>query len=53
MRLIRDGKSELIPARYCYKTDLDDEMSGWEIYGNIFKNATTGILLGGGRRNNM
>ena len=26
-------------------------MSGWEFYGNLIKNATTGVLLGGGRRN--
>jgi len=30
---------------------LDDEMSGWEFYGNVVRNATTGVLLGGGRRN--
>ena len=26
-------------------------MSGWEFYGNTIINSTTGILLGGGRRN--
>ena len=30
---------------------LDDQMSGWKFYGNLIKNATTGVLLGGGRRN--
>ena len=30
---------------------LDDQMSGWEFYGNTIVNATTGILIGGGRRN--
>ena len=30
---------------------LDDQMSGWEFYGNTIINSTTGILLGGGRRN--
>ena len=30
---------------------LDDQMSGWEFYGNTIINATTGVLLGGGRRN--
>eukprot|EP00039_Didymoeca_costata_P013068 m.193312 g.193312 ORF g.193312 m.193312 type:complete len:730 (-) comp15666_c0_seq7:2429-4618(-) len=32
---------------------LDDEMSGWEFYGNIIKNSTTGVLLGGGRHNKV
>lgn len=32
---------------------LDDEMSGWEFSGNLVINATTGVLLGGGRRNNI
>ena len=33
---------------------LDDQMSGWEIYGNtIIINATTGVRLGGGRRNTL
>jgi hypothetical protein len=32
---------------------LDDEMSGWEFSGNTVINATTGVLLGGGRRNNI
>ena len=27
---------------------LDDEMSGWEFYGNTIVNCTTGVLLGGG-----
>ena len=26
---------------------LDDQMSGWEFYGNTIINSTTGILLGG------
>ena len=30
---------------------LDDEMSGWEFYGNTIRNSTTGVLIGGGRRN--
>ena len=30
---------------------LDDQMSGWEFYGNTIVNSTTGVLLGGGRRN--
>ena len=30
---------------------LDDQMSGWEFYGNTIRNATVGFLLGGGRRN--
>eukprot|EP00937_MAST-01D_sp_MAST-1D-sp2_P005041 g5041.t1 len=30
---------------------LDDEMSGWQFYGNSIRNCTTGVLLGGGRRN--
>ena len=30
---------------------LDDQMSGWEFYGNTIVNATTGVLIGGGRRN--
>ena len=32
---------------------LDDQMSGWEFYGNTIINATTGVLLGGGRRNKI
>ena len=32
---------------------LDDEMSGWLFTGNTVINATTGVLLGGGRRNNI
>ena len=32
---------------------LDDQMSGWEFYGNFIQNSTTGILLGGGRRNHI
>eukprot|EP00040_Diaphanoeca_grandis_P011519 m.59091 g.59091 ORF g.59091 m.59091 type:complete len:658 (-) comp22658_c0_seq1:334-2307(-) len=30
---------------------LDDQMSGYEFYGNTIINSTTGVLLGGGRRN--
>lgn len=26
-------------------------MSGWQFYGNLVSNSTTGVLLGGGRRN--
>jgi hypothetical protein len=32
---------------------LDDQMSGYDFYGNTVKNATTGVLLGGGRRNRI
>ena len=32
---------------------LDDQMSGYDFYGNTIINATTGILLGGGRRNRI
>ena len=32
---------------------LDDQMSGWEFYGNTIINSTTGVLLGGGRRNHI
>jgi hypothetical protein len=32
---------------------LDDEMSGWEFYGNTIRNSSTGVLLGGGRRNRV
>jgi len=32
---------------------LDDQMSGWEFYGNIITNSTTGVLLGGGRGNKI
>ena len=28
-------------------------MSGWDIYGNVFSNASQGVLLGGGRRNQI
>jgi len=28
---------------------LDDQLSGWTIFGNIFENTGRGILLGGGR----
>ena len=30
---------------------LDDQISGWKFYGNTVVNATTGVLIGGGRRN--
>ena len=32
---------------------LDDQMSGWEFYGNTIRNASVGVLLGGGRRNSI
>jgi len=32
---------------------LDDQMSGWEFYNNTIINASTGVLLGGGRRNSI
>ena len=32
---------------------LDDEMSGWVFDSNTIINATTGVLLGGGRRNSI
>lgn len=32
---------------------LDDQMSGWEFYGNTVTDAVTGVLLGGGRRNHL
>lgn len=32
---------------------LDDEMSGWDFYGNTILNSTTGVLLGGGRHNRI
>ena len=32
---------------------LDDQMSGYDFYGNTVVNATTGVLLGGGRRNKI
>ena len=32
---------------------LDDQMSGYEFYGNTVVNATTGVLLGGGRDNRI
>ena len=32
---------------------LDDQMSGYDFYGNTIINATTGVLLGGGRRNRI
>ena len=32
---------------------LDDQMSGWDFYGNLIVNATTGVLLGGGRDNKI
>jgi len=32
---------------------LDDEMSGWDFYGNTILNSTTGVLLGGGRDNRI
>jgi len=30
---------------------LDDQMSGWQIENNTFINCSTGVLVGGGRRN--
>ena len=32
---------------------LDDMMSGYEFYGNLIRNATVGILIGGGRHNHV
>jgi len=32
---------------------LDDQMSGWVIDQNVFQNCQTGIVVGGGRRNNV
>jgi parallel beta-helix repeat protein len=32
---------------------LDDQMSGWEFYGNTIVNSSTGVLLGGGRDNKI
>lgn len=32
---------------------LDDQMSGWEFYNNTIINSSTGVLLGGGRRNSI
>lgn len=32
---------------------LDDQMSGYDFYGNTIINSTTGVLLGGGRRNSI
>ena len=32
---------------------LDDEMSGWDFYGNTIRNSTVGVLIGGGRRNRI
>jgi len=32
---------------------LDDQMSGWSIEGNTFINCQTGVVIGGGRRNNV
>jgi parallel beta-helix repeat protein len=32
---------------------LDDQMSGWVVEDNTFINCQTGILIGGGRRNNI
>jgi hypothetical protein len=30
-----------------------EQMSGYDFYGNVIINATTGVLLGGGRRNRI
>eukprot|EP01046_Picozoa_sp_COSAG06_P020940 COSAG06_NODE_1554_length_9117_cov_3.864050_1_plen_1209_part_00 len=35
------------------RIDLDDEMSGWEVYGNTLRNVGLGVLIGGGRRNHI
>ena len=32
---------------------LDDQMSGWDFYGNKIRNASQGVLLGGGRHNRI
>ena len=32
---------------------LDDEISGFDFYGNTIENAGLGVLLGGGRRNQI
>ena len=32
---------------------LDDQMSGYQFYGNTIVNASVGVLLGGGRRNSI
>ena len=32
---------------------LDDQMSGWDFYGNTIRNASQGVFLGGGRHNRI
>lgn len=32
---------------------LDDQMSGYQIYGNLVENCELGFMLGGGRNNNV
>merc|ERR1712087_103600 len=32
---------------------LDDQMSGWAVYGNEFRNCEGAMLIGGGRRNEL
>jgi len=42
------GTTEQVQAIY-----LDDQMSGWHVYNNTVINAQVGVLLGGGRMNNI
>jgi hypothetical protein len=47
--------TERLAQRSCSQNAfyLDDQMSGWDFYGNTIINATTGVLIGGGRRNHI
>eukprot|EP01102_Stenamoeba_stenopodia_P012802 TRINITY_DN4076_c0_g1_i1.p1 TRINITY_DN4076_c0_g1~~TRINITY_DN4076_c0_g1_i1.p1 ORF type:complete len:696 (-),score=109.35 TRINITY_DN4076_c0_g1_i1:82-2130(-) len=42
------GTTDQVQAIY-----LDDQMSGWHVYNNTVINAQVGVLLGGGRMNNI
>jgi len=47
--------TERLAQRSCSQNALylDDQMSGYDVYGNTIVNATQGVLLGGGRRNRL
>jgi hypothetical protein len=49
-RLAQMGMNHGSPQAACY---LDDQMSGYEVYGNTFADCETAVVVGGGRDNQI